>query len=234
MASYDAWIKLYRSDENTPNTSISYYTKGAIVAFLLDARIQAATAGSKRLDDVLRFAYQRYTDVQGFTREEFRAMAQEVAGVDLQDWFVHALESTEELDYTAALEWFGLRFKPVVTPSPGKAWLGLLTRTDSGRLLVSQVRRHTPGWEHGFNVDDEILAIDGYRLLPEQWDRRLEAYRPGDQVPVLIARRGEVRQLDVTFGVEPPKAWQLESHPEASAEQRARCAAWLATTVSIT
>ena len=62
MASYDAWIKLYRSDENTPNTSISYYTKGAIVAFLLDAKIQAATGGAQRLDDVLRLAYQRYTD----------------------------------------------------------------------------------------------------------------------------------------------------------------------------
>jgi predicted metalloprotease with PDZ domain len=232
MASYDAWIKLYRSDENTPNTSISYYTKGAIVAFLLDAKIQAATGGSKRLDDVLRLAYQRYANERGFTREEFRTLAQEVAGVDLHPWFIRALETTDELDYSEALGWFGLRFKPVDTPQPGKAWLGLITRSEPGRLLVSQVRRHTPGWQHGFNVDDEILAIDGYRIVPEQWDKRLEAYRPGENVSVLIARRGQVRQLDVTFGTEPPKVWQLEVHPDASADQRAHYAAWLATTVA--
>jgi predicted metalloprotease with PDZ domain len=45
QASIDAWIKLYRPDENTPNTAISYYTKGAVVAFLPDAKIRRATAG---------------------------------------------------------------------------------------------------------------------------------------------------------------------------------------------
>ena len=70
MASYDAWIKFYRNDENSPNTTISYYTKGAVVAWLLDAKIQAATGGAKSLDDVLRLAYTRYAGEYGFTRED--------------------------------------------------------------------------------------------------------------------------------------------------------------------
>ena len=41
-ASYDAWIKYYRADENTPNTAISYYVKGAVIGFLLDAHIRRA------------------------------------------------------------------------------------------------------------------------------------------------------------------------------------------------
>ena len=233
MASYDAWIKFYRNDENSPNTTISYYTKGAVVAFLLDAKIQAATGGTQSLDDMLRLAYARYAGEHGFTREEFRALAQEVARSDLSAWFVHALETTNELDYTEALDWFGLRFKPAPAVTPEKAWLGLMTRTDNGRLLVSQVHRQTPGWQYGFNVDDEILAVDDYRVLPQQWEARLAQYRPGEQITVLVARRERLQRLVVTCGAEPAKRWQLEVHPEASAVQRARLTAWLATPESL-
>jgi predicted metalloprotease with PDZ domain len=233
MASYDAWIKFYRNDENSPNTTISYYTKGAVVAFLLDARIQAATGGTQSLDDMLRLAYARYAGEHGFTREEFRALAQEVAGSDLSAWFTHALETTNELDYTEALDWFGLCFKPAPAVTPEKAWLGLVTRTDNGRLLVSQVHRQTPGWQYGFNVDDEILAIDDYRVLPQQWEARLAHCRPGEQITVLVARRERLQRLAVTCGAEPAKRWQLEVHPEASAVQRARLTAWLATPESL-
>ena len=227
MASYDAWIKLYRSDENSPNTTISYYTKGAVVAFLLDAKIRAATDGCKSLDDVLRLAYTRYSGERGFTREEFRAVAQEVAGVPLHDWFASALETTAELDYTEALDWLGLRFASAEEPGT-EGWTGLETRDVRGRLLVSQVRRETPGWHAGFNVDDEILAIDDDRVLPEQWKARLKQYQPGDRVSVLIARRGRLRQLDIALEAEPPNVWKLEPHPDASDAQQARRVAWLA------
>ena len=144
MASYDAWIKLYRSDENSPNTTISYYTKGAVVAFLLDAKIRAATDGSKSLDDVLRLAYTRYSGARGFTREEFRAVAQEVAKIPLHDWFVSTLETTGELDYTEALDGLGLRFASAEAACAAGGWTGLETRVVQGHLLVSQVRRETP------------------------------------------------------------------------------------------
>ena len=61
LASFDAWIKYYRPDENSPNASVSYYTKGAVLAFLLDAKIRRATAGAKSLDDVMRAAFQKYS-----------------------------------------------------------------------------------------------------------------------------------------------------------------------------
>jgi predicted metalloprotease with PDZ domain len=231
MASYDAWIKFYRNDENTSNTTISYYTKGAVVTFLLDARIRAATDGAQCLDEVLRLAYTRYAGERGFTREEFRAMAQEVAGIDLHSWFVSVLETTEELDYTEALGWFGLRFKPETTSNATAGWLGLETKVDSGRLLVTQVRRETPGWRDGFNVDDEILAIDGYRVRPEQWAMRLASYRPGDRVAILVARRERLRTLDVTCAAEPPQRWQLEVDPAASTVQQEHFRAWLEPTI---
>ncbi|MCI0490999.1 MAG: PDZ domain-containing protein [Blastocatellia bacterium] len=244
-SSYDAWIKGYRPNENTPNTQISYYTKGAIIGFLLDARIRRSTNGAKSLDDVMRLAYQRYAGNRGFTAEEFRRTASEVAGTDLRGWFVKALETTEELDYTEALEWFGLQFRKGGPPRreggpendgppdaegarrPERAWLGLIVRPDDGRLVVIHVRRGTPGYDAGFNVGDEILAVGDYRVRPEQWASRMEQYKPGDRVSVLVARRDRLMRIDSTFGKEPERQWRLAVAPNASEQQKARLKVWL-------
>jgi len=212
MASFDAWIRQYRPDENSPNVSISYYTKGAVLAFVLDGTIRKATRGARSLDDVMRAAYAKYSGARGFTPDQFRQVAEEVSGLDLRSFWSHAVEGTEELDYSDALEAFGLRFKPVEAASddPRTGWLGASTRNDNGRLIVSQVRRGTPASEAGLNVDDEILAIDDYRVQADRLARRLEQYRPGDRVELLVARREQLRRLQVTLGAEPPKAWRLE------------------------
>jgi predicted metalloprotease with PDZ domain len=103
-------------------TTVSYYVKGQVVGFLLDAKIRRATAGKKSLDDVMRLAYKRYSGRRGFTPEQFQMTAQEVAGVSLTDWFRKAISSTEELDYSEALDWFGLRFTNDGRQWPGSAW----------------------------------------------------------------------------------------------------------------
>ena len=91
MASFDAWIKYYRPDENSINTSISYYTKGSVVALLLDARVRKATNGAKSLDDVMKAAYEKYAGSRGYTADEFRAVAEQVAGVSLKAFWDHAV-----------------------------------------------------------------------------------------------------------------------------------------------
>ena len=91
-------------------TTVSYYVKGEVVGFLLDARIQRVTDGRGSLQDVMRTAYQRYGGERGFEPQEFEAVVEEVAGVSFRDWFHRALATTEELDYSSALDWYGLRF----------------------------------------------------------------------------------------------------------------------------
>lgn len=232
-SSLDTWIKLYRRDENTPNMSISYYVKGAVVAFLLDAKIREATDDAKSLDDVMRLAYSRYSGETGFTAEEFEAMASEVAGTDLSAFFDRAIRSTEELDYDEAFDWFGLRFskdknrKSTSSKKRTKGWLGISTKNEDGRLMVSQVKRETPGYEAGFNVGDEILGIGEDRIPAGQWSRRMEYFEPGDKVSILIARRDRFRRLEATFGQEPPRDWTLEALPSPSDAQKKHRASWL-------
>jgi predicted metalloprotease with PDZ domain len=227
MASFDAWIKQYRPDDNTVNSTISYYTKGAVLGFLLDARIRAATDDAKSLDDVMRLAYARYSGAQGFTPEDFRKTASEVAGTDLASWFVRALESTEELEYGPALDWFGLQFQvsPPMPEPPG--WIGVKTKIEAGRLIVENLPRGTPAHAAGVNAGDEILAIDDFRVLPEDLAARLAAYRPGRKVVLLVSRRDELKRLDLTLGEEPPDRWTLRVRPDITPQQRARLGKWM-------
>jgi predicted metalloprotease with PDZ domain len=225
MSSYDTWIKQYRPDENTPNTTVNYYPKGAVIAFLLDARIRHATNGEKSLDDGMRLAYERYSGAQGYTVEQFYRTMSEVAGIDLRPWFAQTAESAGELDYSEALEWFGLRFRPIDAKHP-RAGLGATTRNDHGRLVVSQIRRDSPAFGAGLNVDDEIVAIDDIRVDAEGLSARLEHYRAGDTVSLLIARRDRMTSTHITLAVEPGRAWRLEPVSSPTAEQKRHLALW--------
>jgi predicted metalloprotease with PDZ domain len=231
QSSEDAWIKYYRPDDNSNNTSVSYYTKGAIVAWLLDARIRRATNGAKSLDDLMRTAFARYSGEHGYTTEQFKETASEVAGTPLASFFARATESTEELDYTEALNWFGLRFKgeeppkPDAKPKEKKAWIGVDTRADNGRLIIARVPRETPAFASGLSVDDEIIAIGDFRVRADGLSARLDNYRPGDAVSILVARRDQMLRFDVTLGEEPQR-WQLELRPDATEEQKHNLEVW--------
>jgi predicted metalloprotease with PDZ domain len=227
MASFDAWIKQYRPDDNTVNSTISYYTKGAVLGFVLDARIRAATDDAKSLDDVMRLAFARFSGAKGFTPEDFRKTASEVAGTDLGAWFTRALESTDELDYGPALDWFGLRFSAPFSPEDKPGWLGAKTKVEERRLLVDNVPRGTPAHAAGVNPGDEILAIDDFRVLPDDLDTRLATYRPGRKVVLLVSRRDELKRLEVTLGEAPPDRWTLQARPDLTPQQRARLTSWL-------
>lgn len=122
QASLDVWTASNSGVGGNANTTVSYYTKGLVAGFLLDARIRHATNDVKSLDDVMRLAYKRYGGARGFKPEEFQATASEVAGVDLSAWFAKTLVSTEELDYSEVLDWYGLRFAQADRPDPAKAW----------------------------------------------------------------------------------------------------------------
>jgi predicted metalloprotease with PDZ domain len=230
LASQDAWIKYYRPDENSPNSSVSYYTKGAVVGFALDARIRKATGGARSLDDVMRAAYQKFSGTRGYTPGEFRTVAEEVAGVSLAAFWDVAIDGTAEIDYAEALDFLGLQFRAVEAPRPdrpGRAWLGATTRNDAGRLVVSQVRRDSPAVAAGLNVDDEIIAIDAFRVRADQLSPRLDQYKPGDKVRLLVARRDQLMTLDIQFGTEPPRQWRLEVNPGATETQQRQRDRWL-------
>lgn len=229
-SSFDTWIKFYRPNENSHNTTVSYYNKGALVGWLLDAEIRIATQNRKSLDDLMRLAYRRYSGDRGFTPGEFRALANEVAGTPLDSFFERFVDGTEELDYQRALSFFGLRFKPEPKKTDDDPPAGYLGVTRNGDGFITRVQGGSPGYEAGLEVSDELVAIDRYRVPPGDLSERLEFYRPGDEVSILIARRGALRRIAVTLGEKPRTKWILEADPDATQLQKSRRKSWLGPT----
>ena len=95
-ASFDAWIKFYRPDENSANSSISYYLKGGIVAMLLDLAIRTRSEGVRSLDDVMRLLWRRHgaRDV-GFSDAEVQGLFEEAAGCSLDDLFARYIRGRD-------------------------------------------------------------------------------------------------------------------------------------------
>ncbi len=228
-SSFDAWVKYYKRNENTANSVVSYYGKGALVGLLLDVHIRKLTNDQKSLDDVMRAAYERYSGEAGYTQAQFRQVVNDVAGQDVGAWIAERVDEPGELEYDEFLEWFGLRFAPAKeTTEPTPAWLGFDTRQQDGRLFVASVRRDGPGYAGGVNAEDELLAIHGYRVTPEGLADRLKAFHPGDELELIVSRREQILSLAVTAGEAPGEdRWKLEADPEATEEQKGRLAAWL-------
>ncbi|HEV7670279.1 MAG TPA: PDZ domain-containing protein [Thermoanaerobaculia bacterium] len=230
-ASFDAWIKYYRKDENFANSGVSYYTRGLLVAFLLDVEIRRATAGARSLDDAIHLAYARHSGAQGFRPEDLVAIFSEIAGRPLGPWLDRAL-APGDLDFAPALAWLGLRFAPP-RPSPAEpernrpaAVLGIEADSSSGRLYVAHVVRDGPAARAGVAAGDEILAIDDDRVPPHALSERLRGHFSGEEVSLLVSRRDRLRRLPLVFGERQKFRGSLEVDPAATPEQIRQLASW--------
>ncbi|NOY93925.1 MAG: M61 family metallopeptidase [Deltaproteobacteria bacterium] len=228
MASYDAWIKYYRPDENSANSRVSYYAKGAVVAFLLDATIREATQNSKSLDDLMRALYARASGPRGYTEQEFRDLATQIAGQDLSSFFTQNVDRVGELPLAPALNYLGLRLKAAEAPGDQPpAWLGADLETRAGRLVVKRVLLGTPAHEAGLDANDELLAVGEERVPTQGLDELLEHFRPDAESTLLVARRGRLLRLPVTFGTAPRVSFDLEADPAATGRAQQRLRSWL-------
>lgn len=227
-SSFDAWIKQYRPNENSLNTTVTYYSKGALIGMLLDLSILHATKGRSGLDAVMKAMYEQYylKEDRGYTRSEFIKMAEKIAGVSLQDIFRY-VDVAQPIDYNQYLLYAGLELIDVKKDTE-KAFLGLKTVNQGGRIVISSVFRGHGAWNGGLNVDDEIIAVNGDRLgTIDDLDRIIEAAKPNDQLTILISRDGILQQLSVTLTKNDTKSYFIMPLENASPAQIAVRKAWL-------
>lgn len=228
-ASFDAWIKLYRPDENTPNTSVSYYLKGSLIALLLDLEIRSRT-DRRSLDDVLVTTYRDYTlRGEGVPDDAFQGICEQVAGGSLQQFFDDYVRGVAELPFEEYLGRAGLAviYGWKKEDSERSAGLGVRVKTQDGRALVETVFADGPAYHADLSVGDEIIALDGYRVSEETLGERLADRQPGDRVTLTIFRRDELREVTLALGQRPYNKVEITPRPDATAQQRALYEAWL-------
>src|SRR5262249_31319671 len=89
---------------------VDYYVKGPVVRLVLDAHIRKLTNDKKSMDDVMHLEYQRWSGARGYSKADFDKTVSDAAGVNVDDLLQKLIASTDEVDYTEMLDWFGLRF----------------------------------------------------------------------------------------------------------------------------
>ena len=224
-ASFDAWIKYYRADENTPNSTVSYYTKGSLVALRLDLALRAG--GKATLDDVMR-ALWREAPGGAVTEELILKTVARLGGraiaADLREW-VH---QRGELDVLPALARVGV--EPETEPLTLATELGLrLSEGPVTGIQVKSVLAGGAGAAAGLSAGDEILAVDGWRV--RRLDDALSWIRTGAAFELLVVRQQRVRTLRVAERAADrrndaaSRGLKLAANPTAAT--LARRAAWL-------
>jgi predicted metalloprotease with PDZ domain len=226
-ASFDAWIKLYRPDENTANSTVSYYRKGEVVCALLDLEIRARTGSACSLDDVLLAMWHAHGAVP-IGEDALEPLFERAAGVPLGDLFRSWVRSPGEIDYDRSLAHVGLRVERSMR-NDAPVSLGMRTRGDGLRTIVSAVPRGGAAHRAGIDVGDEILGIDGRRIDgPSAIEAALARKASGDAIEVFSARDGRTFARAVTLDPPRPDRIRLVARADATPEARARLEAWLA------
>ncbi len=239
-SSFDTWLKMYQSHENFLNSRVSFYLKGEIVHLLLDLEIRHRTDGARSLDDVLRRLWADYAQHgQGFPEAMYKPVVEAVAGSNFDDFWARYVDGTAELDFDTALAYAGLRLvrgykcdrerdkDTYGLPGAERGHLGVLTRDDHERVVVQSILTGTPAATIGLAADDEIIALDGFRLTPATFQARLNERRAGETVTLTFFRRDELVQRPVTLAQRPPDDYRLEPLPDATDKQQALYHAWL-------
>jgi predicted metalloprotease with PDZ domain len=160
QASFDAWVKYYRTDENTPNATVSYYTKGSLVALAIDLTLRAEGRGS--LDDVMR---RLWNDSRGgpIDAERIELALEAVAGRSLRCELDAWVRGTGELPLAPLLRAAGIAMRE--EPAPLAASLGLrLSEGPVSGVQVRSVLRGSAAEGAGVFAGDELLAVDGWRI----------------------------------------------------------------------
>jgi predicted metalloprotease with PDZ domain len=221
-SSFDAWIKLYRPDENTINSTISYYLKGGLVALLLDLEIRHKTHGARSLDDVMRLLWRRFGQAgEGFPDGEVQSLFEEAAGIPLGEFFDKCVRGRDDIDATPFLEPFGLSVEASSSDDSPAPWLGVNTKDDHGALMVTAQLAAGPLF-----ANDEIVALDGFRVDQAGLKDRLAQHKPGDRISLTVFRRDELRTVELVLAERPKDKYEVSPVDSPSDAQRAAFLAW--------
>lgn len=228
-SSFDAWIKYYRPDENSVNSQVSYYDKGAIIGMLLDLEIRKRSNGARSLDDVMRYLYAEFFKKErNYTPQDFQKATELMAGSSLEQFFADYIRGYKELDYNSAFAAAGLM---VEAPTSDRPYLGADLTQQQDRLMVTRVYAGSPAYEQGLNAGDQIVAFNNMRATKDFVDARIAEKRPGDLVSLNIFRFDDLSTLLIKLGRRPVGPYRIVPMPNATPQQKQTYRSWLGVVV---
>jgi predicted metalloprotease with PDZ domain len=120
-----------------------------------------------------------------------------MAGKDMNSFFDNVIFSTKPLDYERIFSQYGLSLKD---ENAGKtvAWSGVVSSHANGKTTISNIYSNSPAVDAGLSVNDEIIAINGWRVDDKLEDHDAK-YEVNDSVVITYARDGKIYTAKLTY-----------------------------------
>jgi predicted metalloprotease with PDZ domain len=221
-ASWDAWIKYYRPNENSRNQTVSYYDKGSLLGYVLNAWIIKSTQGQKCIDDVFKYLYQAYYKKlnRGFTDAELEDTFSKVAGASAKPLFESYIYGVQTPLYKDLFNEFGYTWS---NSNEGKSIPYLGFSVMAGK--ITSVYKDASAFVYGLNVGDEIVSANKANF--EGVDKLLADKKVGDTILFIVKRDGMERSFVVPVQQSPMLAFSLTDQKTLSENQKKLRLKWL-------
>lgn len=208
-SSFDAWIKGYRPNENSANTTMTYYSRGAMLGAYLDVLIIGKTNAKQCLDDFMLTLYKEYYQKRGrgFTEAEFQAELEKFVGQDMDYFFDRFVNGTEPLDFQTVFPKVGLNVVYVAKPLPN---FGATFAQENGKCIVKAIRNGGPAEEAGISVGDEIIAVNGMRVDQKTMENFLASLVAGEYCEIIASREEVIMNLQAVMSNYEKPSYRLE------------------------
>jgi predicted metalloprotease with PDZ domain len=195
-ASFDAWIKAYRPNENSSNTTMTYYSRGLIIASVLDAMIIKQSNGKECLDHFMKDLYETYYvgKNRGFTDAEFKACLTKHTGQDMAEFFLKYIDGTDVIPYSMYFLPLGVEVSDVGGVKPV---FGANVSEEGGKVIIKSIRANSSAEDAGLSVNDEVIACMNYRVDKSMLDALMNGAAVGDEFELTISRDKLMRKVIV-------------------------------------
>lgn len=224
-SSFDAWVKFWRDKENAFIAQSNYYGKGSHLSLLLDLEIRHRSKNASSLQSVMRKMFETYPPAKGFTNADFIAMCERYAGGSLADFFASYLYGTAPLPWEQNLLYAGLELTQ--QDSSVKPNLGLLTRTSGERIIVSTIIPGSPAEKARMEINDEIIAVNGFKVRPSDFTDRIASFHAGDSVSITLFRNDKLKEVTAAVGLFGTPGYSLKKTEHPTELQKSIYESWL-------
>ena len=198
QSSYEAWTKFYQQDENAPNAIVSYYTKGALLAFVLDVEIRKQTNGEKTLDDIVKHVWDDYQSC-GLEDNTIQTIINQITNTDFSEFFKDYLYGVKELPLQTCFEYMGIDCQ-FVEYLADLSDFGLSVSTQGEFSQITQVFADSSAQLAGLYVGDKIVSVNFQHLKDKALIAQLNQYAPGEVIKVGVLRDELLMEIPVMIG----------------------------------
>lgn len=207
MASYEAWIHLYRPHSHSRESQISYYLEGELALFCIDAELRKTTNGEYGLDDLMVLLWKKHGidtsegELQGLDWSRLCDGLIELGGESIIQFVDDLVHNNTRPPMEVAAKTYDVEIVPNdKEKTKNLGWLGI---TFGGNNLKVKTFQNNSPCRSIMKSGDELIAIDGLRVLSINSLKKILTGRANTSAELTISSHGTLSTVNVEIKPKP-------------------------------